>query len=156
MQRCIACHVGYANASRNCAGEKQKSSKTWGKGFCLSLWRKEFRFLKDSKDNESWWYSYWKAIDTKSKIKYTVKTKRNVKIGSTESYVKKQYGNTSKIKVNGKDGFYILIKYNYFQIDVSAWKNYLEYNYKKGSDNYKIRFYLDKKSHRICLYKESI
>lgn len=126
---------------------KSKSPAKLGeKDFVYTYTGKKSDFLKDSKDNETWWYSFWKNTDIKSKNKYTVKTKRNVKIGSTESYVKKQYGNTSKIKVNGKDSFYKKIKYGYFQIDISTWKNYLEYNYKKGSDKYKIRFYLDKKN----------
>lgn len=121
-------------------------AKLGAKDFVYTEGGKKTDVIKASKNNETWWDMFWKTTDTKSKHKDREKTKRNVKIGSTEAYVKKQYGNTSKVKVNGKDRFYNTIKYGYFQIDISIWKNYLEYNYKKGNDNYKIRFYLDKKN----------
>ncbi len=89
-----------------------------------------------------------KITDTKN-VKSSgksLKTNRNVKEGSTESYVIKQYGKTSKVKVKQSERFYKCIKYNAPGIDTSAWKNYLEYTYKKGSDKYRLRFYLDKKN----------
>ncbi len=60
-----------------------------------------------------------------------LKTKRNVKIGSIESFVKKQYGNATKVKVKKKEKYYKYIKYTYDSMDISSWKTYLEYNLKK-------------------------
>lgn len=59
--------------------------------------------------------------------------------------VMKQYGKTKKKKVSKTERYFKYIKYFWYTLDTSAWKNYLEYNYKQGKDNYKIRFYLDKK-----------
>ena len=103
--------------------------------------------LKDYKENGGYVFQA-DIIDTKNVKKdgKFLKTNRNVKIGSTDSYVKKQYGKTAKIRVNTKERFYKCMKYNSYATDTSAWKSYLEYNYKKGSDKYIIRFYLDKKS----------
>ena len=55
-----------------------------------------------------------------------LKTKRNVKIGSIESFVKKQYGNATKVKVKKTEKYY-----TYDSMDISSWKTYLEYNLKK-------------------------
>lgn len=69
-----------------------------------------------------------------------------MKIGSTEAYVRRQYGKASKVKINKKEKFYKIMKYESLGTDISACNSYLEYNYKKGSDKYKIRFYLNKKN----------
>lgn len=130
----------------NVQAKSKSPAKLGEKDFVYTEGGKKKDVIKTSINNETWWDLVYENTDTKSKNNNKLKTKRNVKVGSTASYVKKQYGNTSKVKVNGKDRFYKTIKYNYFQIDISIWKNYLEYNYQKGSDKYKIRFYLDKKN----------
>ena len=112
---------------------KSKSpEKLSAKDFVYTENGKKGAFIKQYKTSDS--ASYFASIDTdvKSKTKnFTFVTKRKIKLGSTESYVKKKYGKTTKVKVNGKDRFYKYIKYNVITVDTSIWKNYLEYNYKK-------------------------
>lgn len=107
-------------------------------------------FLEQSKDNELYYSFTPKFTDTKGENS-TLKTNRNVKLGSTEAFVKKQYGNAAKVKAGKKDKFYKLVKYEYPAVDISIWKNYLEYTYKNGSDNYIIRFYLNKKNKVVAI-----
>lgn len=111
---------------------------------------KKENFLKMSKKDSGYYTFYYEIIDNKN-VKGTgekIKTNRKVKFGSTEKYVRRQYGNTPKIKVNKKERFYKIVKYNGVgaTVDFSAWKSYLEYDYTKGKDKYKIRFYLNKKN----------
>lgn len=106
--------------------------------------------IKLSKEYDTFYNYYLEVIDNKDRkgnIKNIKKvtTSRKVKIGSKESYVKKQYGKTQKKKINKKEKFYKYMKYNLCE-NISACKSYLEYNYTKGKDKYKIRFYLDKKN----------
>ena len=131
--------------------KSKKISKLGAKDFLYTSNGKKEDAIKDLKSVDQGDGAYWlfnKIIDTKN-IKGNVKsfkTNRNVKIGSTESYVKKKYGKTSKVKVKQNEKLYKCIKYNDCGRNTSAWKNYLEYIYKKGSDKYKLRFYLDKKN----------
>lgn len=129
-----------------------KAKKLSKKDFEITRDGKKDNFLTLSKEFEaSHWYFY-KITDTKNS-KYvkegnfkTVKTKRNVKMGSTETAVMKQYGKAKKKKVSKTEKCFKQIKYGQPAVDTSAWKNYLEYTYKQGKDNYKIRFYLNKKN----------
>ncbi len=130
----------------NVQAKSKSPAKLGAKDFICTVDGKKADIIKAAKKEKTWGTFVCEDTAIKSKNDSSIKTKRNVKLGSTASYVKKQYGNTSKVKVNEKDGFYKTIKYNSFQIDVSIWKTYLEYNYKKGSDKYKIRFYLDQKN----------
>lgn len=106
---------------------------------------KNYDFWENSKDDETYFAWVYKKTDTKGGNS-TDTTNRKVKLGSTEAFVKKQYGNATKVKVNKKDRIYKYLKYGYPEVDVSIWKNYLEYTYKSGKDTYKIRFYLGKKN----------
>lgn len=130
-----------------------KAKKLSKKDFQYTVDGKKHNFLTEAKEYEeidACLYEYPDTRNGKSK-KYckgtvnTVKTKRNIKWGSTETAVMKQYGKTKKKKVSKTERYFKYIKYAWYTIDTSAWKNYLEYNYKQGKDNYKIRFYLDKK-----------
>lgn len=129
-----------------------KAKKLSKKDFEITRDGKKDNFLTLSKEFEaSHWYFY-KITDTKNS-KYVkegnfknVKTKRNVKMGSTETAVMKQYGKAKKKKVSKTEKCFKQIKYGQPAVDTSAWKNYLEYTYKQGKDNYKIRFYLNKKN----------
>lgn len=127
---------------------KSKSPDKLNKKDFVCTWdKKKVDFFKQSKKDDTYSTYYWKIWDIKNvKGVSDIKTRRNVKFGSSESYVKKQYGKTKKVKVTKKETYYKLIKYNHPNVDVSTWKSYLEYTYKKSGDNYKIRFYLDKKN----------
>lgn len=129
---------------------KSKSpAKLGAKDFVYTFDGKKVNFVSQSKMMGNNYFLCSKDADVKSSAKSSLKTNRKVKLGSTESYVKKQYGKTAKVKVNNKERLYKYIKYDKYNnptADISVWKNYLEYNYKKGSDNYKLRFYLDKKN----------
>lgn len=105
----------------------------------------KYDFLEISKDDEAYFAWVSKKTDTKGGNS-TATTNRKVKLGSTEAFVKKQYGNATKVKVNKKDRIYKYLKSEHPEVDVSIWKNYLEYTYKSGKDTYKIRFYLGKKN----------
>lgn len=131
--------------------KSKNPAKLGAKDFVFTYGGKKEDAIKGLKSVEQGNGAYWlegKVIGTKN-VKgngKSLKTKRNVKIGSTESYVKKKYGKTSKVKVKQNEKLYKCIKYNDCGKDTSAWKNYLEYIYKKGSDKYRLRFYLDKKT----------
>lgn len=76
------------------------------------------------------------------------KTKRGIKVGSKLSAVKSKYGDASKKKFDNKESFNKYIRQYYQQHgsnSISAWKNYVEYSYKKNTkDDRRLRFYLDK------------
>lgn len=130
-----------------------KAKKLSKKDFQYTVDGKKQNFLTESKKSEvdcQTLYEYPGTRNGKSKKHCkgtinTVKTKRNIKWGSTEAAVMKQYGKAKKKKVSKTERYFKYIKYDCYTIDTSAWKNYLEYNYKQGKDKYKIRFYLDKK-----------
>ena len=75
-----------------------------------------------------------------------ISTNRNIKWGSSASTIIKKYGKATKVKYSKKDTFHKCLKYYITTIDTSAWKSYLEYTYKEGDNEYKIRFYLNKKN----------
>lgn len=134
----------------NVQAKSKSPAKLGAKDFvCTEGGKKKdvIKMLKSYKENGGYFYQAGiadnKNVKTKGKF---LKTNRNVKIGSTESYVKKQYGKTSKVKVKQNERFYKQMKYNQCGTDISIWKTYLDYNLKKGNDKYKIRFYLDKKN----------
>lgn len=109
-----------------------KAKKLSKKDFEITRDGKKDNFLTLSKEFEaSHWYFY-KITDTKNS-KYVkegnfknVKTKRNVKMGSTETAVMKQYGKAKKKKVSKTEKCFKQIKYGQPAVDTSAWKNYLE------------------------------
>ncbi len=77
------------------------------------------------------------------------KTYRGIKLGDSASLVMKKYGKTTKKKFNNSDKFNKFIKYysGYYNLDITGWKYYLEYTYKKGTKNdRRLRFYLNKKN----------
>lgn len=130
-----------------------KSKKLSKKDFEYTLDGKKHNFFTKNKEYGWAWSINYEYTDTKSSnSKYnkvtvkTFKTKRGIKWGSTEAAVKKQYGKTTKKKNKTTEQFYKIVKYYCPAIDTSAWKNYLEYTYKEGKDDYRIRFYLDKKN----------
>lgn len=130
----------------NVQAKGKSPAKLEEKDFVYTYDGKKANFISQSKMRETNYLFDSKDADVKSSTNSSLKTNRKVKVGSTESYVKKQYGKTAKVKVNKKERLYKYIKYNNPTADISVWKNYLEYNYKKGSDKYKLRFYLDKKN----------
>lgn len=103
-------------------------------------------FFEESKTEDVYWFCLSTSTDVKEKNRVTYSTNRGVKLKSTEAYVKKQYGNTTKRKVDQKEKYYKYTKYNNFLTDFSLWKNYLEYSYKEKGNSYKIRFYLNTKN----------
>lgn len=108
-------------------------------------------FLEQTQGDE-WAYAWvYKKTATKGQIR-TDKTNRNVKLGSTASFVKKQYGKTAKAKVDKTDRIYKTVQYEYPEIDVSVWKSYLEYTYKAGINTYKLRFYLGKNNKVTAMF----
>lgn len=107
---------------------------------------KKVDFFKNSKTASAYWYCIFTDTDVKDKDQVIYSTNRGVKPKSTEAYVKKQYGNTTKRKVDQKERYYKCMKYESVLADLSLWKNYLEYNYNNKGNNYKIRFYLDAKN----------
>lgn len=131
-----------------------KAKKLSKKDFQYTVDSKKHNFLTESKKSATYYQILYTYSDTKSgkSKKYckgtvdTVKTKRNIKWGSTETAVMKQYGKAKKKKVSKTEKCFKFIKYDCYTVDTSAWKNYLEYNYKQGKDKYKLRFYLDKKN----------
>lgn len=58
------------------------------------------------------------------------------------------------MNVGKKDIVYKYYKYDPsgHGLDISTWKKYLDYNYKKGSDQYKIRFYLNAKNKVTAIF----
>ena len=128
----------------NVQAKSKSPAKLGAKDFIYTENGKKFDFLKVSENQDTYYGWIVKSTDTKVTTK-KVTVSRKVKIGkSTESYVRKQYGNTAKKKVSAKDKIYKMMKYRQCGTDISIWKNYLEYNYKKSGNKYKIRFYLDK------------
>lgn len=125
-----------------------KAKKLSKKDFQYTVDGKKQDFLTESKEYGWWWHVFYDIPESKycKGAVATVKTKRGIKLGSTEAKVTKQYGKTTKKKVSKTERFFKTIKYDFPTIDTSNWKNYLEYTYKKGKDNYKLRFYLDKKN----------
>lgn len=103
-------------------------------------------FFEESKNEFAYWFCLSTSTDVKEKDQATYSTNRGVKLKSTEDYVKKQYGSTTKRKVDQKEKYYKYTKYNNILTDLSLWKNYLEYSYRKKGDSYKIRFYLNAKN----------
>lgn len=92
------------------------------------------------------------------------KTKRGIKVGDKASTVISKYGKVAKKKVNNKDSFTKFMSYysEYYEINTSKWKYYLEYTFKKGTKNSRtLRFYLNAKNkvvdvlyiHRIKFFK---
>lgn len=91
-----------------------------------------------------------------------VKTNRGIKVGSTLSTVKSVYGSAAKKKFKTNESFNKYIKQYYSRYgisSVSSWKNYVEYTYKKGTENdRRLRFYLnknDKVTYIIYIYQYS-
>lgn len=130
--------------------EAKGTAKLKAKDFVYTdLKGKKEDFIKISKKDEGYYKYFYQIIDAKN-VKGSdtkrFKTNRKVKLGSTEAYVRKQYGKTSKKKINKKEKLYKHVKYNGSGVDISAYRSYLEYNYTKGKDKYNIRFYLDKKN----------
>ena len=125
-----------------------KAKKLGKKDFEYTFEGKKHDFVTEKKQYEWSWFVFYDIPESKycKDPGKTMKTKRNVKLGSTESKVTKQYGKATKKKVSKTERYYKKIKYDVPEIDTSNWKNYLEYTYKKGKDNYKLRFYLDKKN----------
>lgn len=128
-----------------------KAKKLGKKDFEITRDGKKYNFLTASKESEGLHWYFNENTDTKNSKYFkgsfkTVKTKRNVKLESTEATVMKQYGKAKKKKVSKTERYFKQIKYGQPAVDTSAWKNYLEYTYKQGKDNYKIRFYLNKKN----------
>lgn len=78
-------------------------------------------------------------------------TKRKIKIGDKSSRVLKKYGNTKKKKVKTSDKIYKSIQNDTMccEYDISLWKTYLEYTYKKSSNKYTLRFYLNSQN-KVC------
>lgn len=125
-----------------------KAKKLGKKDFEYTFEGKKHDFVTEKKQYEWSWFVFYDIPESKycKDPGKTMKTKRNVKLGSTESKVTKQYGKATKKKVSKTERYYKKIKYDVPEIDTSNWKNYLEYTYKKGKDKYKLRFYLDKKN----------
>lgn len=125
-----------------------KAKKLGKKDFEYTFEGKKHDFVTEKKQYEWSWFVFYDIPESKycKDPGKTMKTKRNVKLGSTESKVTKQYGKATKKKVSKTERYYKKIKYDVPEIDTSNWKNYLEYTYKKGKDNYKLRFYLDEKN----------
>lgn len=77
-----------------------------------------------------------------------LKTYRGIKVGSKLSTVKSKYGSATKKKFNTKEAFNKYIKQYYLRYgmyNISKWKSYVEYTYKKNTKNdRRLRFYLDK------------
>ncbi len=136
----------------NVQAKSKSPAKLGAKDFVYTYDGKKTNFISESDMKETYYLFDSKDTDVKSSGKGRLKTNRKVKVGSTESYVKKQYGKTAKVKVNKKERLYKYIKYNHLTVDMSVWKNYLEYSYKKGSGKYKIRFYLDKKNKVAAIF----
>ena len=120
-----------------------KAKKLGKKDFEYTFDGKKHDFVTEHKQYE--WGGY--VIYDVPESKYckdpggTAKAKRGIKVGSTEAKVTKQYGKTTKKKVSKTERCFKTIKYDLPAIDTSNWKNYLEYTYKKGKDNYKLRLH---------------
>ena len=80
-------------------------------------------------------------------------TKRKIKIGDKSSRVLKKYGKTKKNKVKTSNKIYKSIQNDTMccEYDISLWKTYLEYSYKKGSNKYTLRFYLNSQN-KVCTF----
>lgn len=92
------------------------------------------------------------------------KTYRGIKVGDKASKVISKYGKVTKKKFNNNDSFNKFVKLykNYYGVDTTDWKYYLEYTFKKGTKNSRtLRFYLNAKNkvvdvvyiHRIKYFK---
>ena len=113
-----------------------KAKKLGKKDFEYTFEGKKHDFVTEKKQYEWSWFVFYDIPESKycKNPGKTMKTKRNVKLGSTESKVTKQYGKATKKKVSKTERYYKLIKYDHPALDTSTWKNYLEYTYKKGKD----------------------
>lgn len=128
--------------------EAKQAAKLGGSDFVYTVSGKKKDFINSSKDQSCSYVVYstvTKGTDCKGASK-NFTTKRKVKEGSTEAFVKKKYGSQKKKKITSKTGFYKGVKYDEPQIDTSSWKSYLAYGYKKGKDSYKLVFCLNKKN----------
>ncbi len=133
----------------NVQAKSKDPAKLGAKDFVYAENGKKRDFLEQSKDGETWWVFCCVDADIRHDKKHKAEkwtTNRKVKLGSTGSYVKRQYGKTARKKVKKTEDFYKAVKYEVLTADISVWKSYLEYNYKDGSDRYMMRFYLDKKN----------
>ena len=151
----------------NPALASETPAKLSAKDFTFTVGDKKVNFLKEQAILSDFYSYFWTAGDTDNVSDAyfgsidgmeflsdvpNIRTYRNAELGSTESYIKEQYGKTKKIKVNKKEKLYKCIKYDDPHVDTSIWKNYLEYTYKKGKDTNGIRFYLNEENKAAAIY----
>lgn len=123
-------------------------AKLGKKDFVYTVDGQKNDFLKQAENKEVYWYWFIETTGTDTKGRLNNMTLgRKVKIGvSTEAYVRKKFGDTAKKKVSKKEKFYKHMKYEQPGYDISIWKSYLEYSYREGKNEYKLRFYLNNKN----------
>ena len=89
-------------------------------------------------------------IDETEKPAKILKTYRGVVLGDTKKTVTKKYGNAKFKKVNcSTDRFYSIILIRGYTSAASLIKKcsyYVDYIYKKAANEYRLRFYFDKKN----------
>ncbi len=124
------------------------ASKLKRKDFSKMYGRYGVNFMQESYGEDSY-FCYANMIDETGNPKNVLKTYRGVTLGDTRKTVVKKYGKASLKKVKCKsDNLY----YGLFDIehDRSAYLlrklyRYADYFYMRNEDEYRIRFYYDKK-----------
>ena len=134
----------------NVQAKSKTPAKLGAKDFVFIDKGEKINFIKRTKNVEGYYWVFYEPSDTKANAKNSKISSSNrgskIELGkTTESYIIKNYGKTKSVKVSKKETIYKFMEYRECTIDLSTWKTYLEYTYKKGKDKYFLRFYLDKK-----------
>ncbi len=137
------------------AGKVSAAAHLKQKDFVFKVDGKKYDFInKVSAKDETYYWVQQSVTDKSGYVKgenSSFMTNRKIKFYSKASTVIKKYGKVKKKKVTSKETFQKFMKYNGFTVDTSQWKKYLEYSYKKGKNQYKLRFYLNKKDKVVAV-----